>query len=140
MKSKFALALLALSLALLPGCSSMQPSTQKRVETATKLAAYIGTTEYLRVHPEQRPGFELAVEALSQIETAPTVDLTALLAVVNRLPVKELKSDRSQMFITSAAILLTDYGEALPLERLNELRPVAVSIREGIQLALQPAR
>lgn len=108
-----------------------------RIKTSAKLAAYVGSSEYLRARPETRPGFVLALEALKEIEAAPTVDLTMLLAVVNRLPTKDLRSERAQMLITSATILLSDFGGALPLERMAELRPVATAIREGIELALK---
>ena len=136
---KYALAIAAFLIGValtFTGCQTSAP-TQQRVQTAAKLAAYIGTTEYLRVQPDKRPGFVLAVEALKQIESAPTVDLPTLLAVVNKLPTKELRSARAQMFITSATILLSDYGGQLPLDKLNELKPVAISIREGIELGLQ---
>ncbi len=120
------------------GCQTAgNRDTAARVQTAAKLAAYVGTTEYLRARPETRPGFVLAVEALKQIETAETVDLPTLLAVVNKLPVKNLHSDRAQMIVTTATILLSDFAGALPLEKLNELKPVATSIREGVELALQ---
>lgn len=141
MKTKSFIASCLLPLALLVGCTTSQIQSQlPRIQTAAKLAAYVGTTEYLRVHPEQRPAFVLAEQALTQIETSPTVDLPTLLAVVNSLPVKELKSDRAQMIITSATLLLSDYAGSLPLEQLNSLKPVATSIREGIELALGPTK
>lgn len=128
--------ILAAAALLSTGCQTTA-SRSERVQTAAKLAAYVGTTEYLRARPETRPGFILAVEALKQIESAETVDLVTLLAVVNKLPTKELRSDRAQMLITSATILLSDFAGALPLERIGELKPVATSIREGVELGLQ---
>lgn len=121
------------------GCqtAAISQASIARIQTAAKLAAYVGTTEYLRVHPEQRAGFVLARDLLGQIETSPTVDLPTLLAVVNKLPVKELKTERAQLIVSSATLLLSDYAGQLPLEKLNELKPVAASIREGIELALQ---
>jgi hypothetical protein len=108
-----------------------------RVQTAAKIAAYVGTKEYLLAHPETRPAFVLAADALARLETAPTIGLIDLLEIVNQLPTKELRSERTQMIITSATILLADFAGALPLEQLDELKPVATSIREGIVMALQ---
>ncbi len=135
-KSILLASVLALSALTFTGCQTTAPVAQ-RIQTAAKLAAYVGTKEYLRVHPEQRAGFVLARDLLVQIETSPTVDLPTLLAVVNKLPVKELKTERAQLIVSSATLLLSDYAGQLPLEKLNELKPVAASIREGIELALQ---
>jgi hypothetical protein len=140
MKIKHILCLLASALCLLlPGCSTISGGAPDlaRVKTSAKLAAYIGSSEYMRANPVSRPGFALAVEALKEIEAAPTVDLTTLLAVVNRLPTKDIRSERVQMLITSTTILLSDFGGTLPLERMAELRPVATAIREGVELALK---
>jgi hypothetical protein len=135
--------LLAITLCLLSclllnsGCQTAgSTDSLPRVLTAAKLASYIGVSEYLRVHPETKPAFLLAVQSLKQIEASTTVDLVTLLAVVNQLPTKELRSERAQMFITSATILIADFGGQLPIEKLNELKPVATAIREGIELAL----
>ena len=138
MKTKLnllATAVLAATLTI-TGCAT-SPQTQQRAQTAAKLAAYVGGSEYLRAHPETRPAFVLARDQLKAIEQAETVDLTTLLAIVNQLPVKELKSDRAQMLVTAATIILADYAGALPLEKLNDLKPVAQAIREGLDLVLQ---
>lgn len=119
------------------GCATLgNGSTLQRIQTGSKLAAYVGSAEYLRSHPETRPAFELARDQLIQIESSEHVDLALLLSIINRLPVKELKSDRAQLAITSATILLSDYLGNLPVEKLDDLKPVAKSIREGIDLAL----
>jgi hypothetical protein len=138
MKIKFAILTLLSSILFFTGCSTVGNAPDlARVKTSAKLAAYIGSSEYMRANPVSRPGFALAVEALKEIETAPTVDLTMLLSVVNRLPTKDIRSERVQMLITSTTILLSDFGGQLPLERMAELRPVATAIREGVELALK---
>jgi len=65
------------------------------------------------------------------------VDLATLLAIVNQLPVKELKSSTAKIIITSATILLEDYAGSLPADRLAELRPLVSAIRQGLDLGLQ---
>lgn len=135
MKKIFA-SLLLCALALnFPGCATA-PQTTARIASAGKVAAYVGTAEFLRAHPEARIGFEAARDSLRVLETSGHVDLAMLLAIVNRLPVKELRSERALIIVTAATILITDFGGALPLEQLDNLKPVARAIREGIELGL----
>jgi hypothetical protein len=135
---KKALSILILGAAFivwLTGCASMSPQTKSRVQTGATLAAYVGTTEVLRAHPEYRIGFEVAVSELKALETG-DVDAIKLMEIVNRLPVKELKSDRAQMIITAATIVLNDEVGSTPLEKLNDLKPVVAAIRQGIERGL----
>jgi hypothetical protein len=126
------------ALVTLPACRTLEnPDTLARVQTAAKIAAFVGSAEYLHAHPEHRAGFESARAELLEFEASDTVDFATLLAVVQRLPVKEIKSERAQMIITVATIAISDVGGALPVERLSDLKPVARSIREGIELALR---
>jgi hypothetical protein len=121
------------------GCATFgDPGTSQRLASAAKVAAYVGTVEYLRAHPETRPAFELARDTLKTIEASEHVDLATLLAVVNQLPIKELKSERATLIVTSATILITDFAGTLPVDRLDELKPVASAIRQGIDLGLGP--
>lgn len=119
------------------GCSTVQPETRARIESAAKLTAYIGSSEYLRAHPETRPAFVLARDELTRLSTAEQLDFPTLLAVVDRLPVKELKSERTQLIVTSATLLLSDYAGALPVERLKELQPLAAALAAGLDLGLK---
>lgn len=129
--------LLAITIAIPTGCATFgSGSTLQRVQTASKLAAYVGASEYLRSHPETRQAFELARTKLIQIESSEHVDFALLLSIVNQLPIKDLKSPRAQMLITSATIILSDFAGNLPVEQLDDLKPVARSIREGLDLAL----
>lgn len=123
------------SLVLITGCANLSQTQQSRIQTGVKLAAYVGTAETLRAHPEYRKGFEVALVELKALEAGP-IDVIKLLEIVNRLPVKELKSDRAQMIITAGTILLTDEIGATPLEKLNDLRPVISAIREGVERGL----
>jgi hypothetical protein len=125
-------------LLMTPGCKTLdQPDTLARVQTAAKIAAFVGSSEYLHAHPEHREGFELARAELLEFEAHDVIDFATLLAIVQRLPVKELKGDRAQMIVTVATIAISDWGGALPVEQLANLKPVARSIREGIELALR---
>ncbi len=130
--------LLAITLLTSQGCATFggNSTTIQRVQTASKLAAYVGASEYIRQHPETRVAFTLARDQLIQIESSEHVDLTLLMSILDRLPVKDLKSERSQLLITAATIVLSDFAGSLPVDKLDELKPVAKSIREGLDLAL----
>lgn len=140
MKQKL-IRLLAIGLlAIVTGCQTTggTDQTQQRIITASKLAAYLGASEYLRSHPETRPAFEIARDQLRVISTAETLDLTTFLAIVNSLPVKNIDNPRVTMAITAATILLSDYAGSLPVDKLENLKPAAASIADGLDLALGP--
>lgn len=134
MKKILSLSLVAVL--FLTGCASTTPQTSARVAKVAKLAAYIGTAEYLKAYPVSRPAFEVAHVELSNMAASPGIDMAQLLAVVQRLPVKNIQNDRVSMYITSSAIILSEFGDKLPLDRLAELQPVAQAIADGIGLGL----
>lgn len=122
------------------GCANLSQSQQSRLTTAATTAAYIGTAEVVRKHPEYRAGFELAVSELKALENG-KIDTLKLIEIINRLPVKELHSEgamnRTSMIITAATILVVDEIGATPIEELNDLKPVVMAIRSGIERGLQ---
>ena len=133
------LSLILVSTLLVTGCGSItkSPETAARVNKVAKLASYIGTTEYLRAYPMSRPAFELAQLELERAAVSEGIDMAQLLAIVQRLPIKNIQNERASMYITSSVIILSEFGDKLPLERLTELQPVAKAIADGIALALQ---
>jgi hypothetical protein len=133
MKNIFAF-VLVLVLVLGPGCATTSETQQ--LATATKMAAYIGTSEYLLAHPEARPKFEAAERELFALESAETIDAITILAIAQRLPVKELKSERAAIYVTAATVLLSDYGATVPVDQLDNLKPIVRAMREGVALGL----
>lgn len=128
--------LIAATLSFTVGCANLgDGKTAPQLQSAALVAAYVGTAETLRAHPEYRTGFELAASELRVLEEG-NIDAIKLMNIVNRLPVKELKSDRATIIITAATILLTDQIGATPIEKLNDLKPVVSAIRQGIERGL----
>lgn len=137
MKTKSILASACLALALtFAGCATTSPDQIARIASGSKTAAYIGTAEYLLVKPESRPAFLTARDELVVLENAAVLDVATLLAIVNRLPVKELKSPQAVIIITGASLILSDVAGSIPLDQVNNLRPVVTAIRQGIELGL----
>lgn len=119
------------------GCATVSPTALQRIATTTKLAAYVGTSEYLTQHPEAADKFVLAANELDRLANATTFDWVDVMAVVHRLPVKELQSPRARLAITVATIVLEEYGAApVSLDQLNQWRPVVAALRDGIRLGL----
>lgn len=125
-----------LAATLLSGCSGLkQPTTQQRIVFAAKTAAYVGTAEYLTQKPKDKPAFISASMQLHALATQTNIDLVNILAIVNQLPIKELKSEQARIVVTAGTLLLIQYGETLPVDRLKDLQPVAAAIGDGIDLA-----
>lgn len=139
MKTRSILSSLALlsfcTLLLLPiGCATTDNS--QSLESLTHVAAYVGTAEALREHPDWRDEFEQASAELALLEQGP-IDIIALVEIVQRLPVKELRSDRAVLYISAATILLSDHLNSIPIERLENIRPIISALRRGIDRGLQ---
>lgn len=127
-------------LPLLSGCASLNDglssSNAQRIQTSVKLAAYLGTSAYLTKNPQTRPAFVIARDELVALSTADNIDAVTLLAIVNRLPIKELNGDQSKIIITAATIILSDFAGQLQLDQLKQLQPIAAAMAEGITLGL----
>lgn len=111
--------------------------TVDRVVPAVKAAAMTGTVLVLREHPEWRPHFELAAQELAVLTTAEQIDFATVLNIVLRLPVKELQGDDAKLAIAGATILLSGYGDSIPLDKIEQVRPIAKALADGIALGLR---
>lgn len=121
---------------LFAGCANV-PANQ-RIATLSKVAAYDGTYLYLKDHPAARPAFLQAVSELEALEAEPVINVTTLLGIVGRLPVKELHSEAATLIIGSTTLVLSDYVTDLPVEQLENIRPIIKAIKDGIKLGLGP--
>lgn len=133
--------LTALMLGVFNGCAGLKDAdTARRMQSAAKVAAYTGTAEYLRLHPERRPAFEAARDNLANMENAETIDMAALLAIINQLPVNKLESEQATIIITATTLLLMDYLGEIPAQEMDDLKPLAKAIRGGIELGLSQTK
>ena len=120
--------LLAALLILAPGCANVR---------GLKTAAYLGTALAIEEHPNWKPQFQKAYDDLGIIEAADTIGLPEVLAILHRLPVKELQSNKARIVITGTVLLVEEVGspELNPVAT-GKLKAVVVEIRKGIKLAL----
>jgi hypothetical protein len=119
---------------LATGCQT--PAGGRDISGAIRAAAFTGTALALRDHPEWRKGFEEAASDLAIIEQAEVIDFPLVLAIVQRLPVSELRSSDAAIIITGATILLSDFNSSIPLDQIEKLRPVVSALRQGITLVV----
>jgi hypothetical protein len=137
-KLALSLALIAVVLSAAIGCATV-PGGKRDYTPAVRQAAFLGTLFALREHPEWKPHFETAANQLETIAAAEKLDFALVLAIVGTLPVKELKSDDARIVITSAQLLLADYGggPAVSLEQAAEAREIVSAIATGMRVGMQ---
>jgi hypothetical protein len=127
---------LGLTLICLAGCTTTGKPDVERIARVSREAATIGTVAALTAHPEWGPGFDLAVDELTRLEVSPTLSVDDILAVAQRLPVKELKSQNAVLSFQGARLLISAIDvPQVSAERIAELRPIVTAIRQGIQAA-----
>lgn len=123
-------------LVLIGALAGCQTANFENSGPAIKTAVGIGTAIAISEHPEWRPQFEMAAAELYLIEQQEKIDFGTVLIVVQRLPVKELRSDTARIVFTSAGILLSQYGG--PEIDVTKVKIVVTALREGIELGLGP--
>lgn len=115
------------------GCASLK--NNQKLENRAYGAAYAGTLATLEFLPSKRTGFEKAVADLKALEAGP-MSAPRLIEIIKRLDVKELKSKEARIVITVTTVLITTEIGNTPIEQIENLRPVVVKIREGIEQGL----
>lgn len=119
--------------ATVTGCKSLRTADSARIARVSKQAATIGTREVLTAHPAYRAQFQEAADELHMLASSPTIGVSDLLAIAQRLPVKELKSDTARLSFEGATLLISaiDVPE-LSADRVAQLQPIAQAIADGI--------
>lgn len=108
-----------------------------RITPLVETAAFEGTAVALTEHPEWRDGFNAALKELKFLEASEHIDFTTVLAIIQRLPVKELKSQEARLAISGGTLLLSQVrGSTTALDKLENLRPIVTALRAGVELGL----
>lgn len=103
-----------------------------------RTAAYVGTSWALQEKPEWRPHFEKAHADLLILEQAEVIGLPELLEIIQRLPVKELKSDEARIIIVGTVLLIEELGANPEVNQVtaDNIRKVVKDLRSGMKRAL----
>lgn len=137
---------LFLSLFLFVGCATTGQNTGltdakvKKVAQVVELASYNGTFLYLQEKPENKYIFESVVKSLD-ILLEDEITLDKFLLITKELPIKELKSKEGILLIDNSVILFGIFQDDLikldKLERVQKLKPVILSLRDGIKRGIK---
>lgn len=137
---------LFLSLFLLVGCATtgqnpgLTDAKVKKVAQVVELASYNGTFLFLQEKPENKYIFESVVRSLD-ILLEDEITLDKFLLIVKELPIKELKSKEGVLILDNMIIVFGIYQDDLikldKLEQVQKLKPVIVSLRDGIKRGIK---
>lgn len=137
---------LFLSLFLFVGCATtgqnpgLTDAKVKKVAQVVELASYNGTFLYLQEKPENKYIFESVVRSLD-ILLEDEITLDKFLLIVKELPIKELKSKEGVLILDNMIIVFGIYQDDLikldKLEQVQKLKPVIISLRDGIKRGIK---
>jgi len=131
------LVLLALALALLPGCASVR--TPEFVASVAGTTAYVGTTAWLIEHPGDRALFVTAHAELTAALAARNFEAEAFASIMRNLPV--LRDGKHALYAGLAVMLWNDLvGDATLVDRPGAVRTVMESVRDQLGRALGLSR
>jgi hypothetical protein len=139
--------LLACLMLVFTGCKTTSPTTPtvedhiaraNNIAIVAEMAAYAGTTVWLRDHPQDRDKFQLAASSLTLLLGGTNVTAEALADIVRALPVKELRDqDNAALIIGSALVLYDGFArQHVNIDGNLYIRPIAASVQRGIVRAL----
>ena len=121
---------------VLGGCATTGSGGKKDYSKVIKTIVWAGTSYAIMEHPEWRESFELAANQLDLLATADTIDYTTVVAIIQALPVKELKSSEGILAITAVSLLLSDYEGTIDLTKVEQVKPIVIALRDGIRLGI----
>lgn len=135
MKTQIITSLLALTLL---GCANTPESQMKQLAADARDIAEVGTTIALIEKPDNRDEIERVVAGLKQLEALPDpITMENLHTVLLLLPVDDLASERGQLYIMGARIILRRVGYEVELGSVSTVRPIVTALREGMEAGLK---
>lgn len=116
-------------------------SRVRQVALVAELAAFNGTTIYLMDHPEKATIFHKVYADLTLLLDEETPSLEKFRLIVKSLPVKELQSEKGQLIVDNAVILISAYNQDVigldQLEQAKKLKPLISGLQSGLGKALK---
>jgi hypothetical protein len=124
--------------ALLCGCASTPQQQLNLLVADARDVGEFGTRVVLMERPDFRDELEATVAALKALEATPdplTVD--ALVGILAKLPVKQLQTDKAQLYILGGKVIIRRAVGDYQLGTLG-MRPIVQALREGMEEGLGP--
>jgi len=118
---------------LFSGCAWLKANKGK-IEGKAKGVAYVVSAAILKDNPESRADFIQASADLKFVADTAVVDVTTVMAIINRLPA--LARGDTVIYVNGALIFFGDELSILSVENPEEVRLAAKGFYEGIDLAL----
>ncbi len=116
-------------------------SRMRQVALVAELAAFNGTTIYLMDHPEKEQIFLKVYADLTLLLDEQTPSLEKFRLIVKSLPIKELQSEKGQLIVDNAVILISAYNQDVialdQLEQAKKLKPLITGLQSGLGKALK---
>lgn len=139
---------LVLGCLLFAGCATnsgsqlqISESRVRQIALVAELASFNGATIYLMDHPEKRPVFEKVQNGLAVLAQDDIQTLDKFRLIIKDLPIKELQSEKGQLIVDNAIILITAYNQDIikldQLEQAKKLKPLIDGINSGLTKALK---
>lgn len=94
-------------------------------------AARVGSTLYLKEHPEARDNFMIVRDMLTVMIDEGNTDVTEFTSIMQLLPINELEDPTAKLMIKEA-VELFHLGKQAILDDSSKLAPYLTSIRDGI--------
>lgn len=111
-----------------------------RVANVARQAAQDATINLTQQHPDWVPYFQTAETDLKALAAAPNPSLNDLLAIVQRLPVKQLKGSTAQLSFEGATLLLSAVDiPQMPATAAADIHVIAQAIADGVAAGLPAA-
>jgi len=125
---------------MLTGCGTASPSTIQHIATFSRITAKDSAYLVLKNNPQLRPQFVLARDELTVLGTATNLDFSLAISIVSKFPIKEIHNPVAEMVIQDAQLILTDLNLSYPLDKVENLRPIVVGLRDGVDDGLKLAQ
>lgn len=132
MKTKL-LALIA-GLTLIVGCAGKY--TFDNLLADAQDIAWLGTAAAMAEAPESRASLTRAAAALAAIESSDTPSVPAIVEALRAAGVKEINSERGQLYVLGGALILNRAGREFDLSEYKKVAALAGALRRGIESGL----
>lgn len=126
---------------LLVGCQTAPPP--KLLHDIAQGATAIGSTEWLRTHPQDRPQFVLTRSSLNVLISTGSGTPDDLARALTNLPIREFQGTNGQLIVDTAVEILDVAGKRIvALGGTNVwngyVYPVSTGVRDGLNQVLGP--